>query len=369
MASIRFRKDRPDNPYQARVVGGDGRPQSKSFKNRTDAQRWARSVEVDVQRGEFLESRAGDRTFGKYADGWMVGRMSTKAPGTWKRDQSYLDSMILPVFKEVRVRSITTTDISEWVSGLQSPKLKRECASGTKATALQIVGAVLERARLDNAIRANPARDVPYKPSQKPEREGRALSDEELSTLLGAARIVGQDLAIVVMARLGLRIGEALGLRRSDLREASAQLTVTRSRDRSGDVRPLKGRRAGDFRTVPVPQDVMEAFARHEVETPRYSGDLFLTGRGTPLLYPNWRRSFWLPTLKAAGIENVVPHDLRRTCVTRLFIKDRWSPAEVQAFVGHSDARMTLEVYTSVNSRDLPMPSTLEAPNTGLEPS
>ena len=113
----------------------------------------------------------------------------------------------------------------------------------------------------------------------------------------------------------------------------------------------------------------MEAFARHEVETPRYSGDLFLTGKGTPLLYPNWRRSFWLPTLKAAGIENVVPHDLRRTCVTRLFIKDRWSPAEVQAFVGHSDARMTLEVHTSVNSRDLPMPSTLEAPKTGLGPS
>ncbi|MDK1011612.1 MAG: tyrosine-type recombinase/integrase, partial [Actinomycetota bacterium] len=91
----------------------------------------------------------------------------------------------------------------------------------------------------------------------------------------------------------------------------------------------------------------------------------FVTGRGTPLVYNNWRRSFWRPTLDMAGIDDVVPQDLRRTCVTRLFTVDNWSPAAVQAFVGHSDARVTLEVYASVNSRDLPVPSTLKRPESG----
>jgi integrase len=55
----------------------------------------------------------------------------------------------------------------------------------------------------------------------------------------------------------------------------------------------------------------------------------------------------------------VTPHDLRRTAATRLFIVDRWNPAEVQAFLGHSDPRVTLGVYTKINAADLPQPSTL----------
>lgn len=357
MASFRVREGRP-NPIQARVVGPDGRRTSKSFKNMTDAKRWAHAFEVDAQRGDFLPSKAGDRRFGVYAEGWIADRRLTHAPGTWRRDESYLRSMILPTFGDVRVRVITGTDISRWVASLPH-------ADTTCATAVQIVGSVLERARRDGAIRHNPARDLPSRPKQKPRRRGRALSDVEIGRLLEASGEVGNELIVVAMARLGLRIGEALGLQRSDFDAASRMMTIQRTRDRDGSERPLKGRSAGDRRVIPVPADVVEAINRHDVSTPRISGDLFLTRRGTPLGYSNWRRSFWLPAVERAGILDVVPHDLRRTCVTRLFTVDGWSPAEVQAFVGHSDARVTLEIYAAVNSRDLPVPSTFAVPETG----
>lgn len=355
MASFRTRDDRPNNPIQARVVGSEG-PVSKSFKNITDAKRWAHGMEVDVQRGEFHHSKAGDRTFSRYAEGWLDDRKLTLAPGTWKRDESYLASMISPTFGALRVRNITGTDITRWLAGLDR-------ADSTKAKAVQIVGGVLDRARRDGAIRANPVRDLPSRPPQRPRRKGRALSDDELERLIDAAYQVGGGLIVVTMARLGLRIGEALALRRSDL--VGDRLTVQRSRDRDGSTRPLKGRTAGDHRTVPLPLDVQEAFKSHTVDTPLITGDLFVTSLGTPLTYTYWRRSRWLPTLDRAAIDDVVPQDLRRTCVTRLFVVDNWSPAEVQAFVGHTDARVTLEVYASVNSRDLPIPSTLQHSKTG----
>ena len=47
--------------------------------------------------------------------------------------------------------------------------------------------------------------------------------------------------------------------------------------------------------------------------------------------------------------------------MTRLFVVDRWTPAEVKAFVGHADARTTLEIYAKVNSESLPVPSTFES--------
>jgi integrase len=60
---------------------------------------------------------------------------------------------------------------------------------------------------------------------------------------------------------------------------------------------------------------------------------------------------------------DVTPHDLRRTAATRLFLVDRWTPAEVQAFMDHLDPRVTLGIYTVVASKNPPQPSTLSTQN------
>ncbi|MDK1039844.1 MAG: tyrosine-type recombinase/integrase, partial [Actinomycetota bacterium] len=86
-------------------------------------------------------------------------------------------------------------------------------------------------------------------------------------------------------------------------------------------------------------------------------GDLFVTSKSTPMSYHNWRRRQWLPIVERADIGHLVPHDLRHTCITRLFIADRWTPSEVKAFVGHTDARVTLDIYSHVNPSELPVPS------------
>ena len=141
-------------------------------------------------------------------------------------------------------------------------------------------------------------------------------------------------------------------------------LTVQRSRDKAGRERPLKGKLASDRRVViPLPQDVFEAFEAHidAMDVVPISGDLFATSNSTPLIYRNWRRLFWNRAVSLSGLVDVRPHDLRRTCVTRLFVVDRWTPAEVQAFVGHAKARTTLEIYAKVNSASLPVASAFES--------
>lgn len=352
MGSVRERKGNP-KPFQARWYNADGQLESKSFRTRKGALRWISTKEREIEDGIYIDHRSGDRTFGFYADGWMEER-SGLAPGTLERDRSYLRSRILPEFGHRRVRSISSTDISRWVSRL-------DLADSTKSKCVQIVGGVLDYARRDRAIATNPARDLPRRASVRPPRRGRALSDDELVALLAAAREVGQPLIIVTMARMGLRIGEALGLKRSDLSLGDVpRLSIQRSRDKSGAERPLKGRQEGDRRVVPIPSDVVDAFGEHlDSRVIPISGDLFVTRRSTPLIYRNWRRSFWDPTVRLSGVEDVKPHDLRRTCVTRLFVVDRWTPAEVQRFVGHSDARTTLQIYAKVNAEDLPVPSSL----------
>jgi len=353
MGSVRVRDGNP-RPFQARVYDPDGKLVSKSFTTRKGAQRWIAVKQREVDQGQYIDHRAGDRKFGWYADGWMRERADL-APGTQDRDRSYLKARILPEFAERRVRTISSTDISRWLAGL-------DLADSTKAKCVQIIAGVLDYARRDRAIATNPARDLPRRAATKPPRRGRALSDDELRALLAASEEVGQHLVIVTMARLGLRIGEALALKRGDVSIRDRRLAVQRSRDKEGHERPLKGKMAGDRRVIPLPHDVAEVFERHidAMDVVPISGDLILSSVGTPLIYRNWRRSFWDKAVALSGVTDVRPHDLRRTCVTRLFTVDRWTPAEVQRFVGHADARTTLGIYALVNTEDLPLPSSFE---------
>jgi integrase len=55
----------------------------------------------------------------------------------------------------------------------------------------------------------------------------------------------------------------------------------------------------------------------------------------------------------------VLPHDLQRTAATRTFVVDRWTPAEVQTFMGHTDPRVTLAIYALVEAETLRQPSSL----------
>lgn len=351
MASVRDYRGK----YQVRWRVA-GRMRSRSFARMTDARRFANQVESDIARGDYIDPRAGSIVFSVYADRWLYLR-GDRAQSTLDRDRSYLRSMILPTFGNVCVGAITETDVETWMA-----RLKR--APSTKALALRIVRNVLDLVRRDRAIRYNPAADVRAPTQHRRDAVGRALNDDELEKLLQAAEDVDAASAAMVwlMARCGLRIGEILALRRSDIDLAGGTIAVTRSMSRREGIRPVKGRSSeADGRVVPMPADAAERIRRHlgDRDVVPLDGYLFTTESGQPWRYDNWRTRRWAKTVEAAGIGQVRPHDLRHTAATRLFLTDRWTPAEVQAFLGHSDPRVTLSIYTHVTSDGLPTPSTL----------
>jgi integrase len=351
MASVRRHRGK----YQVRWRVGTSE-RSQTFDKRRDAERFAAKIATDLDRGDYIDPRAGLLLFGQYADRWLELR-GDRAKSTLDRDRSYLDSMILPTFGRLSVAGIKTTDIEAWV-------VKLHQAPATVAKALGMVRAILDLARRDQAIRVNPASDV--RPPRRPRRNqpGRALTDEEINRILKASEDVDGNLAPLVwlLGRCGLRIGEALAIRRSDIDLRTGMLSVSRSMSRTEGPRPVKGRSSeADGRSIPMPPDVVDRLRRHlESQTVTTIDGLLFTNRsGGPVGYHNWRSRKWCKIVDQAGVGAVRPHDLRHSAITRLFVVDRWSPAEVQAWAGHSDPRITLAVYTHVNSDALPTPSTI----------
>jgi integrase len=359
MASIRRHPKIPTR-WQVRYRDPANRQRSKNFTRKVDADKFATGVETDKNRGDWMDPQAGQATFRVYADRWMALRPDL-AQSSLDRDRSYLDSMILPTFGDQPVMTIRTSLIDEWMAGLDK-------ATSTKRKALAIVRNVLEVARTDGAIRTNPAADAnrPKVTAKRPPRQGRALTDLELGAVLEAAEKVDPSNATMVhlMARCGLRVGEAIALRHDDVDLRAGVLRIDESMTRKEGARPLKGRvSTNEGRTVPLPHDVRQRLALHIAAQNVRSAEgwLFLNTRGRHLSYSNWRRRTWLPLVELAGIGGVNPHDLRHTCATRLFLVDRWGPGEVQAFLGHRSPVTTMGIYAHLTADALPPPSTFKS--------
>jgi integrase len=159
------------------------------------------------------------------------------------------------------------------------------------------------------------------------------------------------------MARAGLRIGECLALKRSDVDLGAGMLAVGASMSRREGARPVKGR-DGIGRTIPLAGDLVGRLHEHlRSSVASIDGWLFTAPRGGRLRYDNWRTRTWNPLVELADIGEVHPHDLRHTLATRLFTVDGWTVPAVQAYLGHVDPKVTLRVYTHVMSEDLPAPS------------
>jgi integrase len=351
MASIR--RHPVSGFWNVRYRDPDGRQRSKTFKRQVDAKAFMLDVETDKRRGTYIDHRAGGTLVAEYAARWESSRVD-KAAATRGRDGSYLRSLILPTFGTRSVESIRTSEVEMWLATLGK-------ADSTRTKALQILRSVLELARRDRALLTNPAEDVKA-PGSEPDRVGRALDDAEVSALLDAAENIDELTAAIVwlMARGGLRVGEALAIHRSDIGLASGVLTVKRSMARNGEIKAVKGRKRQDQgRTIPMPPDLTDRLRQHLASTPpSIDGAIFTSPQGGRIRYGNWRRRIWMKITELADID-ANPHDLRHTAATRLFVIDRWNPAEVQKFLGHRDPRVTLAIYTHINADDLPAPSRL----------
>jgi integrase len=328
---------------------------SQTFATRDEALQY----EATLSQGVVVDPRGGLRLFGEMAETWR-DLQPQKAESTRRRDETLLDRHVLPVFGETRIGYIQPSDIERWVNHL-------DLAPDTATKALRILRTVFEIARCDGLIPVNPAVDV-KPPKARRSSPARALDDAEVTALVAASDDVDPATAPIVwlMARCGLRFGEALALQRHDLDLDSGLLRVERSLSRHEGVRPLKSRQQGESRTIPLPADVVTRLRQHPVPL-LPGGWLFPTSTGNAMSDSNWRKRTWRRIKASSGVE-CRPHDLRHTVATRLFTVARWTPGEVQCYMGHLDPRVTLAIYTHITTEDLPAPpamATLVADATG----
>jgi integrase len=171
------------------------------------------------------------------------------------------------------------------------------------------------------------------------------------------AEALGVDYAPMAYlgAALGLRFGECAGLRVGRLDFMRGTVTVAEQITRGEHGRAVVGEPKSDAsrRTLTVPAPLMEMLSEHLVRRGVTGADaeafVFVMPGGGPLDYSRWRRRVWLPATKAAGLDGLSFHGLRRANATAMVL-DGVDVRTAQARLGHSDPRLTLGVYAAATS-------------------
>ncbi|MFD5396610.1 tyrosine-type recombinase/integrase [Streptomyces sp. NPDC127097] len=187
-------------------------------------------------------------------------------------------------------------------------------------------------------------------------RETTPWSLDETLTFLEEARRDPLYAAFVLAIAMGLRRGEVLGLRWSDVDLDGRVIRISNQVQRIGGELYQDTTKTGKIRPVPLPLICLAALRWHRLrqahEAEKRStkidpaGLVFTTRSGRPIEPRNLNRSFSRLTA-SAGLRTIRLHDARHGCAT-LLTAAGVAPRVLMEILGHSQISMTMDVYTHV---------------------
>ncbi|MDO0937407.1 site-specific integrase [Streptomyces sp. DG2A-72] len=355
--------------WQVRYRDAKGDQRKENYARGSDADARAAAVETDLNRGDFIDRKAGRETFREYAERWRIS--AHHRPSTVASIRQRLETHVYPTFEDMPIADIRPSEIRAWTKG-RSEVLAPVSLKNTYA----IIKAVMRTAVLDGVIRSSPCDGVRLPPNRKPEIV--PPSDAAVRALIDAAPTMRERALVLLAAASGLRQGELFGLEvhhvdflRREVRVEQQLCDVTGKGAGGVFLGPTKTHEA--TRTVPLAKAAVDAVAAYLAQGPVPEVEIWdrtnprkPVKRKARLLFPNAsgrpiQRSPWARTwsgiekranvaLEVAGSGVRVPvgttlHDLRHYYAS-LLIKHRESVKTVQKRLGHSKPSITLDTYT-----------------------
>jgi integrase len=319
----------------------NGRQRERSFERQVDARDFRTKVEYDARTQTFVDPKLASVHFADYAEGVVNGLAVSS--GTKGAYLGLLRSWVGPWAGDRTLLQVSQD--REGFAKLVNQDMK---APGGKLLSYNRRGSArtIALAAADEAVRAGRLQthrlaDIPLVQSEEiTVRRDFVFPDyAQISALQGKLDAAGMVFIIWIMRGCGLRIREALAVHREDFRDNGTVLRINGQASISGDKKvPLKHRRAGQYRDVPVPA-YLWAMVRELPVGP-------VTPATDRLYFPY--SSVYKTFVKArneVGIShNFIPHSLRHAFASAL-LADRTPITDVAAWLGHQTIDITYRIY------------------------
>ncbi|HXH78182.1 tyrosine-type recombinase/integrase [Nocardioides sp.] len=316
---------------RARYRDAAGKEHARHFDTKREAQQWLDQVTASVVRGDYVDPQAGRTTVAVYAASWEAIQVSSE--GTRRIVDNALRLHVLPVLGGHKIATVRRSHVQALVKELEGKGL----SAGSVRNIYEVVARLFDAAAEDRVIASTPCRRIAL-----PKGDGAEVVPPALEQIEAIRSHLDERWQVIplVLAGSGLRIGELLGLGMFDVDYLRRSVRVERQRLQSGALAPLKSKTSR--RTVPIGEVVVEALTAHLAAHPGTDEALFTDEWDDPLTYRRWK-SLWRAAATTAGVD-ATSHDLRHFAASAL-ISGGASVKQVQTFLGHSSAVITLRTY------------------------
>jgi len=258
--------------YRARYRDPLGHQRSETFSRKADAQRYLREVQVDIERGRWIDPAGADLPLSVWADEFLslARRLSPSTQETYRRD---LRRYILPRFGADRIGRLPADAIEHW--------LNDEIASGLAPSSVhrhyRTFRRMLQVAVEKEKIPANPC-----------------------------DRVQPPRVLIYLAVDTGMRWSELVRLRRSkvDLMRRKVHVAEQLIRLETGEWLRKETKTAAGVRSITISAEVAEILIDHmeRFAAPGPDSLVFPNKAGNPLISSSFWQHYFQPALRTAGL-------------------------------------------------------------------
>jgi integrase len=321
---------------------------------------------VAARRGTLI--RSANITIWDYSQEWLQSRVGQITASTWDQYRMALEHIPAPI-RRVKVQSLTDKHLAQ----IDQTMVVRVNAKGeklspaavtTRRKVFTVIGMVLKAAARERLI---PAGTVPHhtvrmtsrdraRPGERP-----ALNPAETKALIDTCRDHDQRIIPWLLFSLGLRRGEMLGLRWSDIDWQAPSIRLEQQVRVAGSIVEISDelKTSHAYRTLGLAPDLIAVLKEHRAKQARWrtgpawnpNNLIVVTTAGTG--YRPRSVNQLLDRLSArAGIRHIASHAGRRTSITAQ-IRAGKDLEVVAARAGHGNSDLTRNVYRRVMDDEL----------------
>lgn len=351
--SIRKRKDgRWEGRYTAGRDPVTGKAIYKNVLGKTQAEVKAKLKDA-IEKSSSLVTTAEHYTVGQWLDAWMenYAKLQVRA-SSYKTYQGFISNHIKPALGDIHLDKLTAMDLQQLYKHLlengrvectESRNKSKGLSVKTVRNINQMISSALNCAVEQRLIPANPTKGCVLPKLER--KEMKILPPESLGTFFEEARRSGVFELYYIDLATGLRRGELLGLKWSDIDLTKGVIHVRRQVLRqNGKVieAPLKTKNS--YRNIAIGADTINVLRRME-QKDEY---VFPSPFGGPMS-PDSVLHMLQRVLKRAGLERIRFHDLRHT-FSVLALQNGVDVKTLSAMLGHYSAGFTLDTYAHVTT-------------------
>jgi len=339
MACIAKRRDR----WVIDFYDNQGKRRRKTLPKDTtkaEAKKILRDIEDKLDKGIYIPQK-NLPVFSVVADMWLKTKKPNIRHSTYGQYKGHLENHLKPFFQDYNINRITYNKIEKFISycldnDMKIPTLKKILIN---------LGAIMTYAVRKRYINYNPVGDVEKPKGQSKHddnEEFNILTPPEIISFINAAPDMKHKTLFMAAVTTGLRQGELLGLKWTDIDWFNNQIHVNRTYNHFQFYEP---KTKMSKRKVDVPPQMMKQFKEWKIACPANDLDLIFPNEiGGPMSSLNMYNRKFLPCLKDAGLFKFRFHDLRHTYAS-LLIDQEENIKYIQKQMGHASIKTTMDTY------------------------